>query len=217
MLTTTMDVRAVEDQHTSGAYAKRPLTIVRGAGCTLYDETGRAYLDMGSGIGVALLGHGHPAVAQAVAEQAQTLITCPEAFYNDRRAELYATLSALLPAEIGRFFLCNSGTEAVEAALKVARLLTGRRGIVSLKRGFHGRTWGRSPRRGTCRIVSRSRAGSRRARSPARTTSPAPTRSSPTRPPRCSSRWCRVRAASTRWTRTTCVGCVGCALSAARC
>ena len=142
MLTNTMDVRAVEDQHTSGAYAKRPLTIVRGEGCTLYDETGRAYLDMGSGIGVALLGHGHPAVAQAVAEQAQTLITCPEAFYNDRRAELYAALRALLPAEIGRFFLCNSGTEAVEAALKVARLLTGRRGIVSLKRGFHGRTLG---------------------------------------------------------------------------
>ncbi len=142
MLTTTIDVRAVEDQHTSGAYAKRPLTIVRGEGCTLYDETGRAYLDMGSGIGVALLGHGHPAVAQAVAGQAQTLITCPEAFYNDRRAELYATLRALLPAEIGRFFLCNSGTEAVEAALKIARLLTGRRGIVSLKRGFHGRTLG---------------------------------------------------------------------------
>ncbi|MFQ3646726.1 MAG: aspartate aminotransferase family protein [Anaerolineae bacterium] len=142
MLSTITDIRVVEDQHTSGAYAKRPLTIVRGEGCTLYDDTGRAYLDLGSGIGVALLGHGHPAVAQAVAQQAQTLITCPEAFYNDRRAELYAVLSGLLPAEMGRFFLCNSGTEAVEAALKIARLLTGRRGIVSLKRGFHGRTLG---------------------------------------------------------------------------
>lgn len=142
MLSTITDIRVVEDEHTSGAYAKRPLTIVRGAGCTLYDEEGRAYLDLGSGIGVALLGHGHPAVAQAVAQQAQTLITCPEAFYNDRRAELYAVLSDLLPAEMGRFFLCNSGTEAVEAALKIARLLTGRRGIVSLKRGFHGRTLG---------------------------------------------------------------------------
>jgi acetylornithine/LysW-gamma-L-lysine aminotransferase len=137
-----LDLRALEDRHTSGAYAKRPLMIVRGEGCTLYDEAGRAYLDLGSGIGVALLGHGHPAVAQAVAQQAQTLITCPEAFYNDRRAELYALLAELLPGGLERFFLCSSGTEAVEAALKIARLLTGRRGIVSLKRGFHGRTLG---------------------------------------------------------------------------
>lgn len=138
----TQSIAELEDLYTSGAYAKRPLALVRGAGCQLYDDAGREYLDLGSGVGVALLGHAHPAISQAVAQQAQTLITCHEGFYNDRRAELYAALADLLPDGINRFFLCNSGAEAVEGALKVARLLTGRTHIVSVKRGFHGRTLG---------------------------------------------------------------------------
>lgn len=138
----TPESARIENGYTSGAYAKRPLTLVRGAGATVWDDEGRAYLDMGSGVGVALLGHANTAVADAIAQQARTLITCSEAFYNDRRAELYGVLSTLLPSEIGRYFLCNSGTEAVEGALKIARLLTGRTGIVSVKRGFHGRTLG---------------------------------------------------------------------------
>ncbi len=135
-------IQALEDQHTSGAYSKRPLTLVRGAGCTVWDDQGNAYLDATSGQGVALLGHSHPAVAAAVAEQAATLITCPEIFYNDRRAELYALLTEILPDDLNRFFLCNSGAEAIEGALKAARLLTGRTGIVAARRGFHGRTLG---------------------------------------------------------------------------
>ncbi len=83
--------------------------------------TGRAYLDATSGQGVALIGHSHPAVARAVAEQAATLITCADSFHNDRRAALYEALTALLPPGFDRFFLCNSGTEANEAALKLAR------------------------------------------------------------------------------------------------
>ncbi len=131
-----------EARYTSGAYAKRPLTLVRGAGAHVWDDAGNRYLDMTSSMGVAILGHAHPAVADALAAQAQTLISCPEAFYNDRRAELYAVLSALLPDGFDRFFLCNSGAEAIEAGLKVARLLTGRTGIVAVKRAFHGRTLG---------------------------------------------------------------------------
>jgi acetylornithine/LysW-gamma-L-lysine aminotransferase len=138
----TQNIAEQENRHTSGAYAKRPLALVRGSGCRLYDDAGREYLDLGSGVGVALLGHAHPAISQAVAQQAHTLITCHEGFYNDRRAELYAALADLLPGGISRFFLCNSGAEAVEGALKVARLLTGRTRIVSVKRGFHGRTLG---------------------------------------------------------------------------
>lgn len=132
----------IEDAHTSGAYPKRPLTVVRGQGCTVWDEAGNAYLDATSGQGVALLGHSHPAVVRAITEQAATLITCPEIFYNDQRARLYEVLNSVLPAEMNRFFLCNSGTEAVEGALKLARLLTERHGIVAVKRGFHGRTLG---------------------------------------------------------------------------
>jgi LysW-gamma-L-lysine/LysW-L-ornithine aminotransferase len=132
----------IEDRHTSGAYTKRPLTLVRGQGSTVWDDTGREYLDLTSGQGVALLGHSHPVVAHAVAEQAATMITCVEAFYNDRRAQVYEILNGLLGGSDWRFFLCNSGAEANEAALKVARLLTGRTGIVAAKRGFHGRTLG---------------------------------------------------------------------------
>jgi acetylornithine/LysW-gamma-L-lysine aminotransferase len=108
----------------------------------VWDDAGRAYLDATSGQGVALLGHCHPAVTAAIQAQAETLVTCSEAFYNDRRAALYTVLEAVLPAELDRFFLCNSGTEATEAAIKAARLLTGRDRLVAVRRGFHGRTLG---------------------------------------------------------------------------
>ncbi|MFN8530524.1 MAG: acetylornithine/succinylornithine family transaminase [Anaerolineae bacterium] len=132
--------QALEDRHTSGAYSKRPLLIERGAGCTVFDSDGRTYLDATSGMGVALLGHAHPAVSAAIRRQADELITCAEIFYNGRRAALYALLNTL--TNFDRFFLCNSGTEAVEGALKIARLLTGRTHIVAAKRSFHGRTLG---------------------------------------------------------------------------
>ncbi len=142
MTTRIQSTVELESQHTSGYYSKRPLTLVRGAGCTVWDDAGNAYLDATSGMGVALLGHAHPAVAAAVAQQAATLITCAEIFYNDRRAELYALLADLLPGDLHRLYLCNSGAEAIEGALKTARLITGRSGIVAAKRGFHGRTLG---------------------------------------------------------------------------
>ncbi|MDX1994718.1 MAG: aspartate aminotransferase family protein [bacterium] len=131
---------SIEDQFGSGAYSKRPLTLIRGAGCTVWDDTGNAYLDATSGMGVALLGHAHPAVTAAIQAQAAELITSPEIFYNPRRAELYTLLHRLTGFE--HFFLCNSGTEAIEGALKIARLLTGRSEIVAAKRAFHGRTLG---------------------------------------------------------------------------
>lgn len=130
----------IEDNHTSGAYPKRPTALIRGEGIYAYDEQGNRYLDATSGQGVTALGHCHPAITQAITEQAQTLITCPEAFYNDRRAELYELLVSITPGDLNRFFLCNSGAEANEGALKVARLLTERDGIVATKRAFHGRT-----------------------------------------------------------------------------
>ncbi len=132
----------LEQAHTSGVYSKRPLTIVRGAGATLYDDRGRAYLDCGAGIGVANIGHCHPAVVAAITAQAATLTICQEAFHNDQRALLQAELAALLPGGMERVFLCNSGTEAIEAAIKFARLATGQAGIIAAMRGFHGRTLG---------------------------------------------------------------------------
>lgn len=141
--TTTLQTTAgLEDRHTSGCYPKRPLTLVRGEGVWVWDDDGHRYLDCTSGQGVAIIGHAHPAVAAALAQQASTLITCPEIFYNDRRAAFLTRLVALAPPGIERVFLCNSGTEAVEAALKFARVCTGRSGIIAMQRGFHGRTFG---------------------------------------------------------------------------
>lgn len=136
------DIRATEDRHTSGAYSKRPLTLVRGEGVRVWDDAGNEYIDATSGQGVALLGHAHPTITAAIGDQSRTLITCPEIFYNDRRAQLYRLLVSVLPDGMERFFLCNSGAEAMEGALKAARLLTERRGVVAAVRGFHGRTLG---------------------------------------------------------------------------
>lgn len=137
-----MNATGIEAQHTSGVYAKRDLTIVRGEGATLWDNQGQEYIDCVGGQGAANLGHAHPKIARAIHEQALQLISCPEMFYNPQRAALSAQLTALAPGKMERSFLCNSGTEAVEAAFKFARYTTGRRKIIATMRGFHGRTMG---------------------------------------------------------------------------
>lgn len=134
--------REFEEQHSSGFTKKRDLCIVRGDGAVLYDDQGREFIDCVGGQGVSTLGHGNRVVAEAIAHQVRNLVSCPDMFYNDRRGECLAVLSTVVPAALDRFFLCNSGAEAVEGALKVARLSTGRLEIVSTVRGFHGRTLG---------------------------------------------------------------------------
>ena len=135
-------IQELEERYSSGVYTKRGVTIVRGEGTRLWDEQGKEYIDCVAGMGVASLGHGHPMVAEALAEQAKTLITCPELFYNDRRATLLAKLATVTPPGLDRFFLCNSGTEAIEGAIKFARMSTGKTDIVATMRGYHGRTLG---------------------------------------------------------------------------
>ena len=135
------EIIEIEARHSAGTYAKQPLVIVRGQGASLFDADGVEYLDCSSGHGVANLGHAHPRVAEAIYRQASTLVTLFETFPNDRRAELMKKLTSLV-AGLDRVFLCNSGTEAVEAALKFGRISTGRKHIVAAMRGFHGRTYG---------------------------------------------------------------------------
>jgi LysW-gamma-L-lysine/LysW-L-ornithine aminotransferase len=131
----------IENQHTSGVYAKQALAIVRGQGASLFDAEGVEYLDCSSGHGVANLGHAHPKIADALYQQASTLITLFESFPNDQRARLMQKLARLVPG-LDRVFFCNSGTESVEAAIKFARISTGRKNIVAAMRAFHGRTYG---------------------------------------------------------------------------
>jgi len=123
-------------------YNKREITLVRGEGMYLWDGDGRRYLDMMSNYGVAVLGHAHPAVTQAIREQAGLLTSAHQSFYNDQRSRFLEVLARLLPSELAHLSFANSGAEANEAALKFARLATGRQQFVSTKRGYHGRTFG---------------------------------------------------------------------------
>ena len=137
-----IDYKALEHEFGLILQPRRDLVAVRGAGACLYDEAGNEYLDCAGGIGVASLGHAHPELVAAIRRQAETLITCPNILYNDMRSRLLEKLVSIAPPGLGRAYLCNSGAEAVEAALKFARLHTGRPNFITAMRGFHGRTMG---------------------------------------------------------------------------
>ncbi len=120
-------------------YSRFPVALVRGQGCRLWDEDGKAYLDMVAGIGVSALGHGHPGLASAISEQAATLLHSSNLYYNEPAARLAQELVGRTFAD--RVFFCNSGTEANEAAIKMARRLDpDRHAIISTHGSFHGRT-----------------------------------------------------------------------------
>ena len=137
----THDIKT-EQTYAFEVYPKRDIMITRGQGALLWDADGKQYIDCTAGIGVANVGHANPAVAAAISQQATKLITCPGIFYNDVRAELMEKLVTLSPHSLRRAFLCNSGTEAMEAAIKFARISTGKNGFISAMRGFHGRSLG---------------------------------------------------------------------------
>src|SRR4051812_39602431 len=139
------DVQALEARHVLQTYRRQPVTLVRGDGVRLFDAEGREYLDLLSGIGVASLGHAHPGLARALAEQAQTLLHTSNLFFHPLQGQLAERLAHL--SGLSRVFVCNSGTEAVEATLKFARRYWHTRGetrpeIVALEESFHGRTMG---------------------------------------------------------------------------
>jgi acetylornithine/N-succinyldiaminopimelate aminotransferase len=121
-------------------YARADLTIVRGEGCRVWDDEGRSYLDFGGGIAVTSVGHIHPAVTAAAHDQLDRLWHASNLYWTEPMLRLAAILSDRLGG--GRAFFCNSGAEANEAAIKLARKATGRAGIVALEGGFHGRTLG---------------------------------------------------------------------------
>src|SRR3954464_10463280 len=146
--TTTMgvdDVRALEVRHVLQTYRGQPLTLVRGEGVRLFDSEGHEYLDLLSGIGVSSLGHAHPGLARAIADQAQTLLHTSNLFFHPLQGQLAERLAHL--SGLPRAFFCNSGAEAVEACLKFARrywytLGETRTEIIALEESFHGRTIG---------------------------------------------------------------------------
>ncbi len=137
-----MDTIELEKRHATGVVPQRELAIVRGDGAVLWDDHGNEYIDCMSGHGVAIIGHNNPYVAEAICQQARQLISLSGSFYNDQRAKAMAKLAEIAPEGLSRVFLSNSGAEAVEAAIKFARMATGKPGIIATMRGFHGRTMG---------------------------------------------------------------------------
>ena len=140
------EIKALDREFVMGTYARQQVVFVRGEGARLWDSEGREYLDFLAGIAVTGVGHCHPRVAEAIANQARTLMHVSNLFHNPLQAKLAERLCGLTGME--KAFFCNSGTEAVEAALKIARKWGKRkRGddcfeIISFSGSFHGRTMG---------------------------------------------------------------------------
>jgi acetylornithine aminotransferase len=130
-------------EHLMNTYARQPIAFVRGEGAYLWDEAGKRYLDAVAGVAVNGLGHGHPKLVKAIAEQAATLIHSSNLYRVPRQEELAERLCDL--AGMDRAFFCNSGCEANEAAIKLARLYGHGKGIevptiIVMEKAFHGRT-----------------------------------------------------------------------------
>jgi len=146
MTVTFDDIRDRESRYVLQTYKRQPVAFVRGRGARLYDVDGREYLDFVSGIGVTSLGHAHPGLTAAIADQAATLLHTSNLYYHPFQAEAAARLAQL--SGLSRTFFCNSGTEAVEACLKFARRYwytqgaTQRTGFVAVEGAFSGRTLG---------------------------------------------------------------------------
>jgi predicted acetylornithine/succinylornithine family transaminase len=146
MLTTmAQDPIALDAKHILQVYKRAPVVFESGKGCALFTREGERFLDLISGVGVASLGHGHPGLARAIADQAATLLHTSNLFHHPLQSELAAALAAL--SGLPRAFFCNSGAEAVEACLKFSRRFwhaqgTPRPGFVAFEHAFHGRTMG---------------------------------------------------------------------------
>jgi acetylornithine/N-succinyldiaminopimelate aminotransferase len=134
------EVKASEDRFQLATYKKMPLAAERGEGAWLYASDGQRYLDLYGGHAVAATGHCHPKVVAALSAQAGRLLFYSNLVYSEVRARAAEKLLALAPAPLAKVFFCNSGTEANENAMRMARMATGREGVITFSGGFHGRT-----------------------------------------------------------------------------
>ena len=132
----------IEEQYQVATYKKFPFVIERGEDVWVYTTEGERYLDLYGGHAVVSTGHSHPRIVRAIADQAQRLIFYSNLVYNDARARAAKKIVEIAPEPLTKAFFVNSGTEANENAMKIARMLTGRDKIISFEGGFHGRTPG---------------------------------------------------------------------------
>ncbi len=137
-----IDYKAITQKYEIDVYPRRDVVLVKGKGARVWDDQGNEYIDMAAGISVANVGHANDKVVEAISKQAATLITCPNTFYNDTKAIFLEKLFSIVPKNLTKAFLTNSGTEAIEAAIKFARLNTKKTKFIAAMKGFHGRTMG---------------------------------------------------------------------------
>ncbi|HJT10308.1 MAG TPA: acetylornithine/succinylornithine family transaminase [Candidatus Nitrosotalea sp.] len=131
-----------EDQFMGNIYQRFPVTIERGLGAHVWDINGKEYIDCMGGYGVALVGHCNPRVVKAIKAQADKIITVHSSLYNKTREEFLEKLIKISPPGLGQVYLNNSGTEAVEAAIKFARKFTGKKKLVAMNGSYHGKSFG---------------------------------------------------------------------------
>ncbi|MCB0169817.1 MAG: aspartate aminotransferase family protein [Anaerolineae bacterium] len=140
------EIYGLESKYTSGGVGRRPVALVKAQGARLWDSEGNVYIDCAGAQGWANVGHSHPVVTQAIKAQLDTYVAGQESSYNDQRALWMRDLAEVMQTSLGwdscYIHPSNSGTEAIEAAIKFARYQTGRPNIVATMRGFHGRTMG---------------------------------------------------------------------------
>src|SRR6266508_753372 len=140
MLTTLHDITELEEQYQLATYKKMPVVAERGEGVWIYTSNGDRYLDLYGGHAVAGTGHCHPHVVKVIREQSENLLFYSNLVYSATRARADEKLVSITPDLLTKAFFCNSGTEANENAMRMARMATGRENIITFSGGFHGRT-----------------------------------------------------------------------------
>jgi acetylornithine/N-succinyldiaminopimelate aminotransferase len=134
------EISGSEDRYQVETYAKMPIAVVRGQGSWVWTSEGERYLDLYGGHAVCATGHSHPQVVAAIAKQAEKVLFYSNLVYSDVRARAAEKLVSVAPESLTKAFFCNSGTEANENAMRMARMATGRENILTFTGGFHGRT-----------------------------------------------------------------------------
>ncbi len=131
-----------EDTYLGNLYQRFPINISKGKGSIVWDVSGKEYIDCMGGYGVALVGHCNDRVINAIKNQSDNLITCHMSVYNNTRLKFLQKMSEISPRELSKVFFSNSGAESIESALKFARKYTGKKGVISMIGGYHGKTFG---------------------------------------------------------------------------
>src|SRR6476661_8428157 len=134
------EIKTVEDEFQLATYKKMDISVERGRGSWVWTSDGEKYLDLYGGHAVCATGHSHPHVVKAIQEQADKVLFYSNLVYSEIRAKAAEKLISVSPQSLTKAFFCNSGTEANENAMRMARMTTGREKIVTFSGGFHGRT-----------------------------------------------------------------------------